>query len=60
LQRSAVVLNADQEGHLRHGRSWPGELARPGLLRAYTRDGVLAGLVSAEDGRCLPKLSFLD
>jgi tRNA pseudouridine55 synthase len=60
VRQPAIVLSAEQEAHLRHGRAWTDLAVSPGLLRAYTLAGDLAGLIRAEGGRCRPKLSFLD
>jgi tRNA U55 pseudouridine synthase TruB len=60
VQHSAIVLSQEQQAHLRHGRPWQDLATSSGLLRAYTLDGALAGLVSADGGHCRPKLSFLD
>lgn len=60
LDRPAIVLGTTEQGHVRHGRDWPGGGAVGGLVRAYAPNGELIGLVAANGGRWRPKLTLMD
>lgn len=56
----AVRLTGQQVEDLLHGRSWESREAANGLARAYTPEGVFAGVLTGQDGRWRTKLLFLD
>ena len=60
--RPALVLDATELEHLRHGRAWTAasEVAPDLDVRAYTCDGRFAAVLSRDDGRWRPSLTFLD